>query len=238
VHVHGGIRRSVRRHSRTRRRAQLRGHDLRDTKLTADVDGCAGDGIVIGADEITLDLNGHTVPGTGNDDGIDFDGHNGVRVEGGGGKVKMFNIGLNLEDANGNTITELSVTDNNNNGVLIQDTAFGNTLKEVTVSNTHGTGVGIFIGDHSNGTRLKHVTANGNDNDGIALDNTGDTSVKANHANHNDSDGIHVSGGGVVLTDNSADNNGDNGIDASGATDGGGNSAKGNGSTNCVGVSC
>ncbi len=42
------------------------GHTIsRDTKLKNDLVDCPGNGIVIGADNITLDLNGHTVDGDG-----------------------------------------------------------------------------------------------------------------------------------------------------------------------------
>ena len=36
-----------------------------DTKLTSDLLNCPDNGIVIGAGDITLDLNGHTVSGDG-----------------------------------------------------------------------------------------------------------------------------------------------------------------------------
>jgi hypothetical protein len=36
---------------------------VEDTTLQNDLSDCSGDGIVIGADGITLDLNGHTVAG-------------------------------------------------------------------------------------------------------------------------------------------------------------------------------
>jgi large repetitive protein len=36
----------------------------RSVKLTADLTDCPGDGIVIGAAGITVDLNGHTIDGT------------------------------------------------------------------------------------------------------------------------------------------------------------------------------
>jgi dipeptidyl aminopeptidase/acylaminoacyl peptidase len=36
-----------------------------DTTLDSDLIDCPGDGLVIGADNITLDLNGHTIDGTG-----------------------------------------------------------------------------------------------------------------------------------------------------------------------------
>src|SRR3954447_26126039 len=51
-----------------------------DTKLGSDLTDCPGDGLVIGADNIKLDLNGHTVDGddtpgaAGPDVGIRNDG--------------------------------------------------------------------------------------------------------------------------------------------------------------------
>ena len=36
-----------------------------DTTLDSDLIDCPGDGLVIGADDVTLDLNGHTVDGDG-----------------------------------------------------------------------------------------------------------------------------------------------------------------------------
>ena len=41
-----------------------------DTTLDSDLTNCPGDGLVIGAGSITLDLNGHTIDGDGGDIGI------------------------------------------------------------------------------------------------------------------------------------------------------------------------
>jgi hypothetical protein len=67
------------------------------TTLTRDLINCPGDGLVIGADGITLNLNGHTVSGDGpTDDSLDV----GVRVEGhrhvtvSGGTVTGFKRGV------------------------------------------------------------------------------------------------------------------------------------------------
>ena len=40
-----------------------------DTTLDSDLVNCRNNGIVIGADNITLDLNGHTIDGDGEPDG-------------------------------------------------------------------------------------------------------------------------------------------------------------------------
>ena len=57
-----------------------------DTKLRADLTNCPGDGLVIGADGITLDLGRRTIDGTGADGqrtGIRLAGRRGVTIKGG-----------------------------------------------------------------------------------------------------------------------------------------------------------
>src|SRR3954447_25903757 len=74
-----------------------------DTKLAADLTGCPGDGIVIGADGITLDLNGHEIDGdaaagtTGPDVGIRSVGLDGVTIE--NGTVQGIDFGVLVRDA-------------------------------------------------------------------------------------------------------------------------------------------
>ena len=74
-----------------------------DTTLAADLLDCPNNGIVIGADDITLDLNGHTIDGDNAladpcpedefcDFGIANDGHNGVRIT--NGTVRQFAFGV------------------------------------------------------------------------------------------------------------------------------------------------
>src|SRR3954447_25314999 len=74
-----------------------------DTTLTADLTNCPGDGLVIGADNITLNLNRHTIDGTvtqlpacdeppfGND-GIRAGGYDGLTIE--NGTVQEFTEGI------------------------------------------------------------------------------------------------------------------------------------------------
>jgi len=69
---------------------------------------------------------------------------------------------------------------------------------------------------------------------------TAGTIVRANHAHGNDGDGIEVQGTETRIADNTADGNGDFGIDAvAGVIDGGGNMASGNGNPlQCRNVFC
>src|SRR5919106_1954039 len=74
-----------------------------DTILDRDLVDCPSNGIVIGADDITLDLNGHTIDGDNAlvdpcpefefcDVGVLNDGHNGVTVT--HGSVRQFVVGV------------------------------------------------------------------------------------------------------------------------------------------------
>src|SRR4051794_9481152 len=60
-----------------------------DTTLDSDLLDCPGDGVVIGADGVTLDLAGHLIDG----DGLqgDFPGDQGVDDSGGFDRVRVLN---------------------------------------------------------------------------------------------------------------------------------------------------
>ena len=67
-----------------------------DTTLDSDLVNCPGDGVVIGANGITLDLAGHTIDGTGpgaGGHGVDNDeAHDGVAVT--NGRIQEFQVGV------------------------------------------------------------------------------------------------------------------------------------------------
>ena len=84
-----------------------------DTTLDSDLVDCPNNGIVIGADDITLDLNGHTVSGNGErvkrcgrrescDFGLLNDGHDGVTVR--NGSVRDFGTGVFVGKARHNRV--------------------------------------------------------------------------------------------------------------------------------------
>jgi len=94
-----------------------------NTTLTHDVGPCAGDGIVVGANNVTLNLNGHKVfaapgPRVGDFAGIHLAGVNGVTVR--NGEVTGFDAGVWLDGgadvtvsgASNNTVAYLNVHDN------------------------------------------------------------------------------------------------------------------------------
>jgi Right handed beta helix region len=84
-----------------------------DTTLDSDLTDCPGDGLVIAADGITLDLAGHTIAGGASrpEAGIDNgDGHARVTIE--NGHVQGFQNGVRLVRASDNHLQALSAAGN------------------------------------------------------------------------------------------------------------------------------
>jgi parallel beta-helix repeat protein len=65
-----------------------------DTTLDSNLVDCPGDGIVIGADGVTLDLNGHTLDGRGGGTGVSASGRRDVEVK--RGAIQGFADGVTL----------------------------------------------------------------------------------------------------------------------------------------------
>jgi hypothetical protein len=89
----------------------------RNTVLATDVGPCAGNGIVIGADDIALDLKGHRIfgfPGpsgpAGDAAGVLLPGRTGATVK--NGTVTEFDAGVVVDGGGSNTLTKLTLRDN------------------------------------------------------------------------------------------------------------------------------
>ncbi|MDQ6616868.1 MAG: right-handed parallel beta-helix repeat-containing protein [Actinomycetota bacterium] len=86
------------------------------TTLTADVGPCSGDGLIVTANGVTLNLNGHRVFGTaapeaqGDFAGIRLQRVSGVTVK--GGTLDHFAAGVMVSEGRGNTVRNLVVRDN------------------------------------------------------------------------------------------------------------------------------
>ena len=89
----------------------------RSVVLTHDLLGCQGDGLVIGAGGITVNLGGHTVAGLVSDDsvGIRNAGHADVVVK--NGVVRQFERGMQLTGVSGNRLGGLTVELNGSDGI-------------------------------------------------------------------------------------------------------------------------
>ncbi len=79
-----------------------------DVTVTADLT-CAGNWLVIGADNLTIDLAGHTIQGNGTGMGINDNGHPGLVVK--GGTMAGFATGIRLFGFNVATVTGMTIRD-------------------------------------------------------------------------------------------------------------------------------
>jgi parallel beta-helix repeat protein len=234
-----------------------------DTTLTHDLSGCPGTGLIVAGTDVTLDLGGHTVSGTGNGFGIQVRA-GGVTVQ--NGTVSSFGSGIDGEGdfrpgPAGGTIRDVTITSNGAAGIVLinvddwridSDVVFGNDTG-IFFSRTRTTvvtdsfvaqnaGAGIFSVSSSDGNTFSGNRVLHNDGDGILVSNS-TSRIIGNRASFNGGNGIvlHESPGfSDVIADNVADGNGQLGITADfPGFDGGGNAAKHNGDPReCVNVSC
>jgi parallel beta-helix repeat protein len=131
-----------------------------DTTLDADLVDCPGDGLVIGADDVTLDLNGHTVdgdddprpPGLGCDTGIvngRFDncsgqqaGHSGVTLR--GGTVREFAHGVQVIIADRNSLLRLRLHDNSGFGGIVTYLMSNGRIQDNQALDNNSAGIAVY----------------------------------------------------------------------------------------------
>ncbi len=178
------------------------------TVLDHDVGPCSNNGIIIGADNITLDLNGFTVRGTGaaNDGaGILLNGRTGVTVR--NGSVTRFDAGVVIRGGSGNTITRVVAHDN-----------IGN-----RATSDFGDGIAIFAssGNTVTGNVIRHngpfsgiSLVGDSDNNLLESNNVQDNNIESSPTFMDDI-GIRVEGpgaGGNSVRNNSVTGSGLDGI--------------------------
>ena len=79
-----------------------------DTWLDSDLVDCPGNGIVIGADGVTLDLNGHLIDGVSVASGVHNPGWDGITIK--DGTIRQFSQGVALDHpASNNTVRRVAV---------------------------------------------------------------------------------------------------------------------------------
>lgn len=195
-----------------------------DTTLDSDVGPCLGDtdGIIIGADGVTLDLNGYDVIGDPNLDGefaegIVIQGRETVTVTSSedGGTVRDFDAGVTITQGSSNvTVKDIAVRDNIGNPSLGSDFGDGiaifnssDNLIKGNVVDHNGPFDGIGVVQFGSGT-----SATGNEIVGNEVINNNIPSS----ATINQDDGIRLEPGTAdnTVTDNTVHANGLDGIAA------------------------
>ena len=186
----------------------------KSTKLTNDLINCPGDGLVIGAPKVILDLNGHSITGTGNGYGVsNAGGYAKVTIK--SGTISGFEQGVVLIGASKNHIRNLTVSQNTGAGILLfasdhtevkQNSSFSNqegifldagSIYNVVVENSTNANVlgGVEVGGDSDHNDIVFTTASGNQN-GISL-NGSFNEVLSNTTSGNSNAGINIGAGGT-----------------------------------------
>jgi len=158
-----------------------------DTVLDSDLIDCPNNGIIIGADDITLDLNGHTIDGDTQlvdpcpegefcDAGVFADGHDGVTMM--NGFVREFATGVAVGSASGVRLAGLSSTRNAFFGFLLFDVS-QSVLRDSSGSQNpvpDGDGLGMFA---SRSNRIVDNRFSGNSL-GIHVEDSPNNLIKGN----------------------------------------------------------
>jgi len=179
-----------------------------DTTLHRDLLDCPNNGIVIGADDITLDLNGHRIDG---DDalapcpricnvGVLNNGHNDVRIK--DGDIRQFGVGVLLFGARRNGLSDLTAAGNVFSGIILFQTA-GSSVRWSKAFGNAGpdSGVGItLLESHNN--RIAYNRLFHNAELGIHLDRSNRNYVANNVVRRNPEDGIILQGNRNVIVGN------------------------------------
>ncbi len=203
------------------------------TRLTADIGPCSGDGIIIGADNITLNCNGHTLTGPGSTEtfgtGILLADRSGVTIR--NCHVTEFSFGFNVTSSNnrlqGNTAArnigdgfEISGSNNklqgnrashNEHVGFFLESADNNKLQGNTAAYNGGSGFLLFfdfLSEGSNNNNLQGNTATHNGGDSFSIWGSNNR-LKGNIATHSQFDGFFLSGDSQnnFLIGNKGDNN-------------------------------
>ncbi|MBM3212640.1 hypothetical protein FJZ33_10495, partial [Candidatus Poribacteria bacterium] len=170
--------------------------------LENDITRCSGGGgygvkyaIKIQADNVRLDLNGHTISGTGSAYGIYVAGSSFVTIAG-PGRIENFNTGISIEcrydsgtgtsySSNHNTIENLTISGNTfgisfdwaHSGL----TYTGNSIDNNTIlSNSQ---IGIYLSDSVDSTISNNIVSGGYY--GIVLTNSSGNTIKLNRVTEN-----------------------------------------------------
>jgi parallel beta-helix repeat protein len=191
-----------------------------DTKLDRDLVNCPNNGIVIGADNITLDLNGHVIDGDGTEFSacppdepcdvgvVHLDRH---RVTIKGGSVREFSLGVLVVGATDNRVIDLAVSNNLFSGLLVAESSHSE-IERVSASanglTTDQAGISIF--DSSELTIAQNAVFENGDI-GFFIGGLDDSSIEKNLISGNPEAAIILEGSGNELSHNRV-RKGDDGI--------------------------
>jgi parallel beta-helix repeat protein len=169
-----------------------------DTVLTSDLECSNGDGLVVAASDITIDLNGYSITSGEEADGsedpaTDYDGDTGIMVANadnvaihGLGEIAGFSRGVTFLGSSGGEVTDVQFSDN---GVgVVASNSEGIEISRNTLTNN---GIGAIL-DATNRAIVAFNQFVANLEEGIVLEGSSDNVIAANNLFGNGFDGIYL----------------------------------------------
>ena len=185
---------------------------VRSTRLLNDLIDCGGHGLIIGANGITIDLDGHLIDGVGLDAGILNNGYDSVTIT--NGTITQFDYGMLLNPGTSlNIIDSMRLESNQEAGLLLSDAdqaGKGNIIRNNTFA---ANGAGIWLASNTRFTSIYDNALGGNAGDGVLIEFSSDNRIERNEISRSGGSGILMLGGGNnIVTDNNLLDNGGFGI--------------------------
>lgn len=192
-------------------------------KLANNLINCLGDGLVIGADGITVDLNGHTVDGVVTQvtdcdvppvgsAGIGNAGYDGVTVM--DGTIQQFSGGFTAGEMANSSLHDLTVRDNRFGGISLGSAQRLNNDNRIVANHVYGNGCsdGISL-NNADGNLVAHNRSHDN-HGGISICCSDHNIVRDNLVSNNADIGIGIccDGHDTLIERNDVLDNGNNGI--------------------------
>lgn len=184
------------------------------TTVTANLVDCPGDGLVIGAHNIVLNLNGRTIDGVGLGVGVHNNGFDRVTIR--NGTITGFDYGVRLNPGTlGNLVTAITARHNEVAGVELVNADTNNRVIGNVLEFQSQRGIAVLGGSTGNIVRGNTVREN---RDGIYVENSASNTVETNQVIDSSDRGIEVVGSQrVTLRSNTLTGSGDAALALSGS---------------------
>jgi CSLREA domain-containing protein len=176
------------------------------TRVSNSLVDCGGNGLVIGAHGITLDLNGRTIDGIGTGAGILNNGFDSVTIT--NGFVQEFDFGVQLNSGTTqNIVSSLTAQLNQEAGIALSD-ADGSTVRQMTITEN---AIGIHVANGTTGAVLLGNTVSASSGDGILVDGSSSNRIEGNTVTTSSLAGVALllSGSNTVVGNTASTNSGD-----------------------------
>ncbi|MGH3146831.1 MAG: right-handed parallel beta-helix repeat-containing protein, partial [Rubrobacter sp.] len=160
-----------------------------------DLTNCSGNGLVIGADGITLDLNGHVIDGNGQGSGVLNNGFDSVAIT--NGTVQEFDNGVQLNAGTAlNIVSSLTLQMHQVAGIGLSNADNGTDGNVIRTNNVTDNELGILLANGTQGATVRDNSLNSNSRDGIRIENSTGNRVEENLVTGSSTAGVALSGGG------------------------------------------